>query len=272
MMIPGLILFFLMGIAVGSFLNVVADRLPSGQSIVSPPSYCPGCRQRIAFRDLVPVLSYLMLKGHCRCCGAAIAVRSLIIEVATGILFAFLYWYYGIGWEMAIVIIYCCFLIVLIITDLELGILPDRLVYSGMVLALVFAGLGSMLGFEPSFVVRAVPRIFKLWLVDAAIGGITSFVIMFVIALIFRGGMGGGDIKLAGFIGLAVGFPLIFMAIFLAVVSGGLVAMMLLLFKIKRRKEAIPFGPFFALAAIATLLWGNDLLHWYLKASILAIF
>jgi len=108
MMISGLILFFLIGIAVGSFLNVVADRLPAGQSIVTPPSYCTGCRRRIAFSDLVPVISYILLKGRCRYCGAVIPVRSLIVELATGILFVFLYWYYGTGWELAILIVYSC--------------------------------------------------------------------------------------------------------------------------------------------------------------------
>jgi leader peptidase (prepilin peptidase)/N-methyltransferase len=262
-----LVLFFLVGIAVGSFLNVVADRLPAKQSIISPPSHCPNCRRRIASRDLIPIFSYIWLKGRCRYCRSVIPVRSFIVELCTGILFAFLYWHYGLSWELAIVIIYCCFFIALIITDLEHGILPNKIAYPGMILALVFAGLGSIFGFEPSFIANVFPMLTKLWIVNAAIGGSAGFVILFIIALIFRGGMGWGDVKLAGFIGLAAGFPLILVAIFLAVVSGGLVAIILLLLKIRRRKEAIPFGPFLALAAMATLIWGSDLLHWYLKAG-----
>ena len=219
----------------------------------------------------MPVFSYIWLKGRCRYCKVIIPIRSFIVELCTGILFAFLYWHYGLTWELAIVIIYCCLLIVLIVTDLEGGILPNRIVYSGVVLALVFAGLGSFLGFEPSFIANVFLVLTRLWIVNAAIGGVAGFVILFIIALIFRGGMGWGDVKLAGFIGLAVGFPLILIAIFLAVVGGGLVAMILLLLTIKRRKEAIPFGPFLALAAMITLLWGNDLLHWYLSASIFSI-
>lgn len=270
-MIAWLALFFLVGVAVGSFLNVVADRLSAGQSIISPPSHCPVCQRRIASRDLIPVFSYLWLKGRCRYCGATIPVRSLIVELCTGILFAFLYWHYGIGWELAIVIVYCCLFIILIVMDLEQGILPNKIVYPGMVIALIVTGLGSILGFEPSFTAGAIPRLFKLWIVNAAIGGAAGFIIFFVIALVFRGGMGWGDVKLGAFIGLVAGFPLIFVAIFLAVVSGGLVAMILLLSKTKRRKEAIPFGPFLALAAMATLFWGNDLLHWYLRASIFPV-
>ncbi len=251
----------------GNFLNVVADRLSAGRSIISSLSYCPNCRRRIASRDLVPVLSYIWLKGRCRYCRTVIPVRFLIVDLCTGALFAFLYWHYGISWELAIVVVYCCLFVILIVTDLEHGILPNTIVYSGMIIALVFAGLGYLLGFEPSFSADTVPRLTKLWIANAAIGGGVGFVILFIIALIFRGGMGWGDVKLAGFIGFAAGFPLILIAIFLAVFGGGIVAGILLLLKVKRRKETIPFGPFLALAAMATLLWGKDLLYWYLKGS-----
>ena len=105
---------------------------------------------------------------------------------------------------------------------------------------------------------------FGLWIVDAAIGGGIGFGLLLIVALISRGGMGGGGVKLAGLIGLVTGFPLVFVAMFLGVVSGGLVAGVLLVTKVKKRKETIPFGPFLALAAVATLFWGNSLLGWYL--------
>jgi leader peptidase (prepilin peptidase)/N-methyltransferase len=256
---------------VGSFLNVVADRLPSGQSIISPPSHCPKCQKRIARRDLIPVFSYLLLKGRCRYCETIIAVRSFVVELITGLLFVFLYWHYSVGWELAITICYCCLFIILIITDMEQGILPDKVVYPGMVLAVAFAGFGSLFGFEPSFITEASLRIFKPWILNAVLGGASGFILLLVVVVISRGGMGGGDIKLAGLVGLATGFPLIFVAIFLAIVSGGVVAMILLLLKVRSRKQSIPFGPFLALAAVATLLWGKDLLSWYLLASKLPI-
>jgi leader peptidase (prepilin peptidase)/N-methyltransferase len=249
---------------------VVADRLPAGRSIVSPPSCCPGCQRRIAKRDLVPVFSFLWLKGHCRYCRAAIPVRSFIIELVTGSLFAFLVWYSGLSYELPILIVYSCFFIVLAITDLEQGILPDKIVYAGMVAAFMVAIAVSIAGFEPSYA-TGILQFSRLWILNAVIGGAVGFIILFLVALVSRGGMGGGDIKLAGFIGLATGFPLILVAIFLAVISGGLVSILLLVFKIKRRDETIPFGPFLALAALVTLLWGNPLLGWYLTAGKFAV-
>ena len=254
-----LALSFLLGTIVGSFLNVVADRLPADKSIISPPSHCPACQHRLSTKDLVPIFSYLWLKGHCRYCGTTIPMRSLIVELGTGILFTFLYWHYGPGWELAITVFYCCLFVVLLITDLEHTVLPNKIVYPGIGAALIVATLGSIFGFEPGVVTNSG---FELWIVDAAIGGGIGFGFLLIVALISRGGMGWGDVKLAGLIGLVTGFPLVFIAMFLAIVSGGLVAAVLLLFKLKSRKDAIPFGPFLCLAAMATLFWGNDLLSW----------
>jgi leader peptidase (prepilin peptidase)/N-methyltransferase len=191
-------------------------------------------------------------------------MRLFWVELGTGVLFAFSYWHYGLGWELAMVVFYCCLFIALVVTDLEHGILPNKIVYPGMVVALVLAALGSMCGFEPRSVSDSG---LGLWIVDAAIGGSIGFGLLLIVALISRGGMGGGDVKLAGLIGLVTGFPLVFVAMFLGVVSGGLVAGVLLVTKVKKRKETIPFGPFLCLAAMATLFWGNNLLAWYLGLS-----
>ena len=266
-----LILFFLLGAAAGSFLSLIADRLPEGKSIVLTPSHCDACQRRIESHYLIPIVSYLRLGGRCRYCGAVIPVRSFVVEIVTGLLFAFFYWRFGLSYELLIVIVYCSLFIVLVFTDLEHGILPNKIVYPGVGVALVIAALGTIVGFEPSFIASAIPRLHRLWIVNAAIGGAVGFVILLVIALVFRGAMGWGDVKLAGLIGLATGFPLIIVAIFLAVVAGGLVAIILLLLKVKKRKESIPFGPFLVTAAMATLLWGSELLRWYLVMSKLPI-
>ncbi len=244
-------LFFLLGAAVGSFINVVADRLPEGKSIISPPSRCPGCQHRLSTRDLFPILSYLLLKSRCRYCGITIPMRLFWVELGMAALFAFLYWHYGISWNLVIVALYCCLFIVLLVIDLEHNILPNKIVFPGMVAALIVA-----------VVAEFVPPVAQPGLKNAAIGGAIGFGLLLLPALISRGGMGWGDVKLAGLIGLVIGFPLIFLAMFLAIISGGLTAAILLLLKIKSRKDMIPFGPFLSLAALATLFWGNDLLNW----------
>jgi leader peptidase (prepilin peptidase) / N-methyltransferase len=254
-----LVLFFMVGAAIGSFINVVADRLPEGKSIVSPPSHCSECQQQISASDNIPIISYLWLRGRCRNCGATIPQRLLWVELGAAILFAFLYWHYGLGWELALVALYCCLFISLLLIDVEHGILPDKIVYPGVIIALVVAALGSIFGFEPSDIVGWG---FRLWIVDAAIGGGIGFLLLLLPALIYRGGMGWGDIKLAALIGFITGFPLVLLAMFLAVIIGGLIAAILLLLKLKGRKDAIPFGPFLSLAAMVTLFWGSDILNW----------
>ncbi len=127
-----------------------------------------------------------------------------------------------------------------------------------MVVALVIAGLGSIFNFEP---IDIVGRGFRLWIVDAAIGGVIGLVLLLLPALLYRGGMGWGDVKLAALIGFVTGFPLVILAIFLAVILGGIVAAILLLLKIKGRKDAIPFGPFLSAAAMVTLFWGGNIVN-----------
>jgi len=259
-----LIIFFFVGASLGSFLNVVADRLPEGKSIISPPSCCPGCDRKLNAGDMIPVFSYLLLRGRCRSCHAVIPKRVFWMELVVGILFAFLFLHYGFCWELALVAFYSCLFAVLLVIDLEQGILPNKIIYPGCIVVLIAAALGSIFGFVPLSVDFLV---FRLWIVNAVVGGAIGFGFLFIVALIFKGGMGWGDVKLAGLIGLVTGFPLVFVAMFLGVVGGGLVAGVLLLTKVKKRKETIPFGPFLSLAAIVTVLWGRDILNWYLSLA-----
>jgi leader peptidase (prepilin peptidase)/N-methyltransferase len=263
MVVLWVVIFFVFGAAIGSFLNVVADRLPAGKSIISPPSHCPECQRGIPARDNIPVFSYLWLRGHCRNCGAAIPMRLFWVELGVGLLFAFLYWHYGFAWELALVAFYCCLFVILLVTDLEHGIIPNKIVYPGIGLALVVATTGSIFGFVPGDIVGPGSR---LWIVNAAIGGAIFFGFLLIVVIASRGGLGWGDVKLAGLVGLVTGFPLVLVAMFLAFVGGGLIAVTLLLFKAKTRKDAIPFGPFISLAAMATLFWGQDILRFFLHS------
>jgi leader peptidase (prepilin peptidase)/N-methyltransferase len=249
------VIFVLLGMIVASFLNVCADRLPAKQSLVYPPSHCPACSRRLAAKDLIPVFSYLWLRGRCRYCKAAIPKRVLWVEIATAALFGLAFWQYRLSIDLPIALFYISIFTVILVIDFEHGLILNRIVYPTMVIALLLGVFFTI--FLPQ--VGIVPNI--AW---AAVGGGIGFVVFLLIIIVSRGGMGFGDVKLAALIGLATGFPLVIVALIMGMILGGLVAVILLGFKIKKRKEAMPFGPFLAVAAIVTLLWGSDILSWYM--------
>ena len=254
-----IVLFAFLGLAIGSFLNVCIDRLPRNESIVNPPSHCSVCQHRLAIKDNIPIFSYLRLRGRCRYCQAAIPRRLFWVELATGLIFAFLYWWCVIFKpELGIVTFgvmafYACLFIIIFVIDLEQGLILNKVVYPGMVVALLLA-LYPWPWLNESIVMRVA---------YAALGGAIGFAIFLLIAIVSRGGMGWGDVKLAALIGLATGFPLVFLAIIMGASLGGIVAVALMIAKKRKSKETIPFGPFLAVAAMVTLLWGSNILEWY---------
>lgn len=261
------VVLFVLGLMVGSFLNVCIDRIPRGGSLLYPPSHCEACGRALARRDLVPLLSYLWLRGRCRYCRAPISWRLPAVELATAFLFAGM----GqmVGWSLRLVpaLFYGSLFLVILVVDLERQIIPNRLVYPALPLAWLFAPLwplseasrntfGSL---SASFLgVEAV-----LALAQSLAGGLAAFLVMLVPWRLYPGGMGAGDVKLAALVGLAAGFPLAFLALLLSFVSGGLVGGALIISRAKGRKESIPFGPFLAAAGMAAFLWGDPLARWY---------
>jgi prepilin signal peptidase PulO-like enzyme (type II secretory pathway) len=177
------------------------------------------------------------------------------VELATALIFAFLFWHYGLRSPvLGIMAFYACLFIIIFVIDLEHGLILNKVVYPGMVIALLLA-LYPWPWLHESMVMRVA---------YAALGGAIGFAILFLIAIVSRGGMGWGDVKLAALIGLAIGFPLVFLSLILGAILGGIVAVALVIAKKKTRRETIPFGPFLALAAMITLLWGSNILEWYL--------
>ena len=249
------VIFVILGMIVASFLNVCADRLPAGQSLVYPPSHCPSCSRRLAVKDLIPIFSYLCLRGRCRYCKAAIPRRVLWVEIATTALFGLAYWQYGLSIELPIALFYISLFMVIIVIDFEHGLILNKVTYPALVISLLLSVFFTIFLSDVSI----VPSIAR-----AAIGGGIGFVFFLLVALVSRGGMGFGDVKLAALIGLATGFPLVIVALIMGMLLGGLAAVILLVLKVKKRKQAIPFGPFLAATAIVTLLWGSDILNWYL--------
>jgi len=249
-----IILFAILGLVVGSFLNVCIDRLPQNKSIAYPPSHCEACQHKLAAKDLIPVFSYIRLRGRCRYCQASIPRRILWVELATAVIFALLCWHYGLSAELGVMIFYASLFIIIFVIDLEHGLILNRVVYPGMIVALLLS-LYPWPWFSESIGMRVA---------YAALGGAAGFAIFLLIAMVSRGGMGWGDVKLAALMGLAIGFPLVFVAIIMAAILGGIVAVALMIAKKRTRRQTIPFGPFLALAAMVTLLWGSNILNWYL--------
>jgi leader peptidase (prepilin peptidase)/N-methyltransferase len=231
----------------GSFLNVCIDRLPRGQSIINPPSHCSACNHKLSSLDLIPLLSYLLLRGRCRYCQAPIPFRLPIVEGMTGLLFALLCWKFGLGLELGISLVYICLLIVIFAIDLENQLVLNKVIYPAIALALVFSFFWPGLG-----------------VISALEGGALGLAVIGLIVLIYPPGMGWGDVKMAALVGLMTGFPLVIIALLLSVITGGVVGAILLAFKIKRRKDPIPFAPFLATSAMITLLWGQAIWQWYL--------
>ena len=247
----GIVTFTILGVIIASFLNVCIDRLPARQSLIFPPSHCPSCRKRLAVKDLVPVLSYLWLRGRCRYCRTAIPRRILWVEIANGVLFAYLYSQYGMSTELVVIAFYCCLFIVLMVIDLERGLILNRIVYPAMVAALLISVFLSGLDIVPG-------------IKYSAIGGGIGFGLALLVVVFSRGGMGFGDVKMAALMGFTIGFPLIFFTLILSAIIGGIVAVALLLTRKKKRKERVPFAPALSLATIITLLGGTGILNWYL--------
>ena len=247
-----LALFILLGMSFGSFLNVAIDRLPQGKSLIKPPSHCDSCQRRLTAVDMIPVFSYLLLRGRCRSCGAAIPLRVLLIEIGTAVMFGFFYWHFGAGVELAVALFYGCLFLVIGIIDIQKGLILNVLIYPAMIIALVFALFLSDVEIVPD-------------LANASIGGGIGLALFTLILLASRGGMGMGDIKMAALIGLVIGFPHLIVALLLAIIAGGLVATLLLVSKRKGRKQSLPFGPFLSFGALIALLYGAGIYDWYIN-------
>jgi len=238
---------FLVGLVIGSFLNVVIARLPAGVSIVHPGSACPQCGAVIRWYDNVPVLSWLHLRARCRSCGGAISWRYPAVELLTAVLFALAAHRFGPTLDLAPALLFLAALVAITGIDLDHQIIPDVITIPGIV-----AGAALSIAIHPA-----------RWL-DPLLGIALGGGVFFVIILVSRGGMGGGDMKLGAMMGAFLGWKLALLAILLGVFAGGAVAVVLLSTGSRGRKDPVPFGPFLALGAVVSLLWGDGLLGWYL--------
>lgn len=250
------ILVFVYGLLAGSFLNVCIYRIPREMSIVFPGSHCTSCGTKLKAYELVPLFSYLFLGGKCRTCGAKISARYPMVELMTALLVTLQFHYLGLNLTYAFFALMTLILIVMTMIDYDLQIIPDGLTLILGILGLVY--LAAVI----------VPNEGFPALIPRGIGFILGGGLFLLIAVVSNGGMGGGDIKLMAVLGLWFGWKHLLLLIMLSFISGALISVALLAFKIKGRKEAIPFGPFIALAAYLTSLFGNELILWYLNLSV----
>ena len=182
------IMFFIYGLVFGSFFNVVGLRVPKGESIVKPPSHCTVCDRNLTVKDLVPVFSYVFLKGKCRGCGTKIHWMYPVMELATGLLFAFAYSQLGFSIELVVALLFISMLVIITVSDIAYMLIPDKILLFFLV---------------PLVVVRIFSPLNPWW--DSIVGAVIGFGILFLIAVLSKGGMGGGDIKLFFVIGIVLG-------------------------------------------------------------------
>ena len=240
------IAFVLLGTVIGSFLNVVADRLPRGISIVSPPSQCPHCGRRLKPLELIPILSYLLLRGKCITCKAYIPIRIMFVELGTGILFGLIWQRYGLSLDTLLGCLFASFLITILLIDLEHHRILNVMTYPAYIIALV-----------------TLPLIFQRDLIEVLAGGALGFTLLLIITLIKPKGMGMGDVKLAALIGFVLGYPSVLLALFLSFTVGGLISGVLLIAKVIGRKDQVAFAPYLATGGILTMLYGQEILSWW---------
>ena len=244
------LLVFVLGLLIGSFLNVCIFRIPNRETIIYGTSRCPHCRNSLGALDLIPVISYLVLKGNCRFCQSPISWRYPLVELLTGLIFYL--GYISIG-ELHLLIKYLVLFSLLIIIsfiDIDRQLIPNQLVLAVLVWGMAWQFIAPELSWQQS-------------LLGAILGG----GILLLIAVISKGGMGGGDIKLMFAAGLVLGGRFTVLALFIACVIGAFVGGFLLATGIKKRKEPIPFGPFLSLGIFVASLWGEQLIQLYLTGS-----
>jgi leader peptidase (prepilin peptidase)/N-methyltransferase len=246
------------GLLVGSFLNVVIWRVPRGESVVSPRSRCPQCGHEIRGRDNVPIISWLLLRARCRDCGAHVSARYPLVELATAVLFGLVAWHFGLHVVLIAYLYLAAISIALALIDIDLHKLPDALTLPSYPVAAVLLTAGALAAHEPFDLVRA------------AIGGAVLFALYAVLWFVYPRGMGLGDVKLAGVLGMYLGYlgwGTLAVGAFFGFALGGVIGVTLMATGRATRKSKIPFGPFMLSGALGAVFFGARLAHAYVSFS-----
>jgi leader peptidase (prepilin peptidase)/N-methyltransferase len=238
----------ILGLCMGSFLNVCIYRIPTGESIAYPSSHCIYCNTPLKPLDLLPIFSYFLYKGKCKYCGEVIPLQYPIVECLSGIVYLSFYFKYGLTLDFLRDVVLSGLLIIIACIDYRIQIIPNKCIFYGLILGIFFNLLDQS----------------KIAFIDGWLGCTIGGGIFLLIALVAKGAMGGGDIKLMGVLGLWLGWKPILLVILLSFWIGAFVSIILIVLKKKKRKERIPFAPFIALSSFITMLYGEEILHFYL--------
>jgi len=242
-----ILLFFVFGITFGSFFNVVGLRVPKGETFANDRSYCPTCKNQLKWYELIPVFSFLIQGGKCRNCKSKISYMYPVVELLTGLLFV--YSYMQIGWEIELItaLLLVSMLMIILVSDLTYMLIPNKVLFF----------------FLPFFmVVRMIQPLDPWW--SSAVGAFVGFIMIAVIILVSKGGMGGGDLKLFVLLGVVLGTGKLLLTFFLACLIGAVIGGLLMLFKLVNHRQPIAFGPYIIMAALIAYFYGDGLIGWYL--------
>lgn len=239
---------FIVGILLGSFFNVVGIRLADRESIVRPRSHCPNCEHVLNWYELIPIFSYIVQRGKCKKCQLSISRIYPLFELLSGILFVSAPVFFGWNTELFYIFVFTSLCLIISVSDVYKQLIPNK-----VLLFFLFAYLICQL---------FIPQI--SWL-QSILGGFIGFAVLFLIALVSKGGMGGGDIKLLGVMGLFLGPIPILLTIFLSSLIGTFFSIFLLITKKASRKSKIPFGPFLACGGMISLYFSETIINWYLS-------
>ena len=242
------LLVLILGLVIGSFLNVCIYRIQREESIAFPPSHCTSCGYNLKAVDLIPVISYIFLRGKCRNCREKISMRYPIIELINGLVYLVLFLKFGLSYTFVFSAIFFSILLVISLIDLESKEIYLSTIICGLIVAISYSLIEYF--------------IFQGNIIDNVLGGAIGYGIIMLIVILTRG-MGEGDAEIAGICGLFLGIKGILLALFIAIVTGGIVGTIILLLKLKDKKAEIAFGPYIALGTVISMLYGSKIIEFY---------